>query len=83
MQGFAERRGLIWASISILSLVLVLLIMASISGGFTGLSGTAESLAYAGIVMVPIVIVVFLALRQPPFAKKKEQTVLAGISARD
>lgn len=71
MQGFAEKRGMVWASISILSLVLVLLAMASISGGFTGLSGTSESLVYAGVVAAPLLLVVYLALRTPIDSSKK------------
>lgn len=83
MRALAEKKGLVWASISILILVLVLFIMASISGGFAGLSGTSESLVYAGIVEVPLVVVVLLALRKPINATKKEETVFARIAVND
>jgi uncharacterized membrane protein len=83
MQRLGEKRGLVWASISVLCLIAVLLVAASISGGFTGLSGTSESLAYSGVVMVPLLLVIFLALRRSTYAKKKEQTVLASIAVHD
>ena len=83
MHELAEKKGLVWASISILSLILVLLIMTSISGGFAGLSGSLQSLAYAGVAMVPLLIVVFLAFKKPIDTSKKEQKVIAGIAVRD
>ena len=64
MHELGEKKGLVWTSISILSLILVLIVMTSISGGFAGLSGSLQSLAYAGIVMVPLLIVVFLAFKK-------------------
>src|SRR5881296_3632519 len=72
----AEKKGLLWASISTLSLVLVLFAMTAVSGGFSGLSGTLESLAYAGAVMVPLLVVVFWALWKPIDPAKKEQEML-------
>ena len=83
MHELAEKKGLVWTSISILSLILVLLVMTSISGGFAGLSGSLQSLAYAGIVMVPLLIVVFLAFKKPIDTSKKEQRVIAGIAVSD
>jgi len=83
MHELAEKKGLVWTSISILSLILVLLVMTSISGGFAGLSGNLQSLAYAGIVMVPLLIVVFLAFKKPIDTSKKEQRVIAGIAVSD
>src|SRR5207245_4719424 len=79
MHELAEKKGLVWTSISILSLTLVLLVMTSISGGFAGLSGSLQSLAYAGIVMVPLLTVVFLAFKKQIDTSKKEQRVIAGI----
>lgn len=83
MHELAEKKGLVWTSISILSLILVLLVMTSISGGFAGLSGSLQSLAYAGIVMVPLLIVVFLAFKKPIDTSKKKQRVIAGIAVSD
>ena len=83
MHELAEKKGLVWTSITILSLILVLLVMTSISGGFAGLSGSLQSLAYAGIVMVPLLIVVFLAFKKPIDTSKKEQRVIAGIAVSD
>jgi len=83
MHELAEKKGLVWTSISILSLILVLLVMTSISGGFAGLSGSLQSLAYAGIVMVPLLIVVFLAFKKSIDTSKKEQRVIAGIAVSD
>src|SRR2546427_2165901 len=64
MHELAEKKGLVWTSISILSLILVLLVMTSVSGGFAGLSVCLQSLAYAGAVMVPLLIVVILAFNK-------------------
>src|SRR2546430_1435064 len=83
MHELGEKKGLVWTSISILSLTLVLLVMTSISGGFAGLSGSLQSLAYAGIVMVPLLTVVFLAFKKPIDTSKKEQRVIAGIAVSD
>ena len=83
MHELAEKKGLVWTSISILSLILVLLVMTSVSGGFAGLSGSLQSLAYAGIVMVPLLIVVFLAFKKSIDTSKKEQRVIAGIAVSD
>jgi len=83
MHELAEKKGLVWTSISILSLILVLLVMTSISGGFAGLSGSLQSLAYAGIVMVPLLIVVILAFKKPIDTSKKKQRVIAGIAVSD
>jgi hypothetical protein len=83
MHRLSENKGVAWAAISLVSLVLVLLAMTSVSGGFTGLSGTLESLAYAGAVMIPLLIVVFLALWKPGDATKNEQAVLARIPVKD
>jgi len=83
MHELAEKKGLVWTSISILSLILVLLVMTSVSGGFAGLSGSLQSLAYAGIVMVPLLVVVFLAFKKSIDTSKKEQRVIAGIAVSD
>jgi len=83
MHELSEKKGLVWASISVLSLILVLLVMTSISGGFAGLSGSLQSLAYAGVVMVPLLIVVFLAFKKPIETSKKEQRVIAGTALSD
>ena len=83
MHELAEKKGLVWTSISILSLILVLLVMTSVSGGFAGLSGSFQSLAYAGAVMVPLLIVVILAFKKSIDTSKKEQRVIAGIAVSD
>lgn len=83
MRRLSENRGVAWAAISIVSLILILTAMTSVSGGFTGLSGTLESLAYAGAVMIPLLIVVFLALWKPGDSAKNQETVLARIPVKD
>jgi len=83
MHRLSEDKGVAWAAISILSLVLVLIAMTSVSGGFMGLSGTMESLAYAGAVMVPLLVVVFLALWKPTDSTKKQQEALARVPVKD
>jgi NADH:ubiquinone oxidoreductase subunit 6 (subunit J) len=83
MHRLSEDKGVAWAAISILSLVLVLIAMTSVSGGFTGFSGTIESLAYAGAVMIPLLVVVFLALWKPVDSTKKQQEALARVPVKD
>jgi len=83
MHRLSEDKGVAWAAISILSLVLVLIAMTSVSGGFTGLPGTLESLAYAGAVIVPLLVVVFLALWKPADSTKKQQEALARVPVKD
>ena len=83
MHELAEKKGLVWTSISILSLILVLLVMTSVSGGFAGLSGSLQSLAYPRAVIVPLLIVVILAFKKQINTSKKEQRVIAGIAVSD
>ncbi len=83
MRRLSENKGVAWAAISIVSLVFVLFAMTSVSGGFTGLSGTLESLGYAGVVAVPLLVVVFLALWKPGDTAKNQEEVLARIPVKD
>jgi NADH:ubiquinone oxidoreductase subunit 6 (subunit J) len=83
MHRLSEDKGVAWAAISILSLVFVLIAMTSVSGGFVGLSGTMESLAYAGAVMIPLLVVVFLPLWKPVDPTKKQQEALARVPVKD
>ncbi len=51
------------AGATVLGLIGLLLVMASVSGGFSGLSGLGETMAYSITVILPLVLVVFVSVR--------------------
>ncbi|HZY94611.1 MAG TPA: hypothetical protein VFE98_07105 [Candidatus Bathyarchaeia archaeon] len=57
----SREKSVKWASLTILGMLLVLLGIMLFTGGLTGLSGVGPSLAYFGIVTVPILILIALA----------------------
>ena len=61
MEKFYKNKSLFWASASLLSMLLVLIIIAGLSSGFTGLSDNIQSLAYSLTVTIPLFLVVLLA----------------------
>src|SRR5207245_11729295 len=53
MHELAEKKGLVGTSISILSLIIVLLVMTSVSGGVSGLSCSFEARSRQGGLTIP------------------------------
>lgn len=59
-----------WASIAILSMIVLLTTIAMVSGGLTGLGGVPMSIAYCIVIAAPLLAVIGLAWKTVSHAQK-------------
>ena len=78
MQFAKVSRNVMTTVETVLGLIVLLFIMASVSGGFVGLPSLAETMAYSAIVMLPLVLVVFVSVRMSDEAAKRLIVVAAN-----